>query len=299
VATNGSLRAPVFIVGQARSGSSILYRLIQEHPSFLPAVGLNLTESHVLERVAAAPTIDDQELRGFAALDDAGWAAFQTAIAPLEKRRRLALRVPQRMLLRSIPTWSALGCGEVARTYLEHAAAGRGAPRLVEKTPNHLPWARHLLHIVPDAKLVVICRHPLATYASFKRRAAEDSEAGWAGLTPASFAQRWRYEAGLLGQLATSGGDSLRVERYEQLVDDPETFQRRLFTWLGETPRASLPGDIEINPNAPASEAKQLFGAIAATGHEWSTYVPEAEAREVERSLAAPMALLGYGPTAA
>jgi hypothetical protein len=294
------LREPVFIVGQARSGSSILYRLIQEHPSFRPADGLNLTESHLCDVLAAEPALGALSMRGFAALDDAGWADFERTVAPAERRRQLALRLPasvsRRALLRSVPLWSATGRASIARAYLEHAARSRGVERLVEKTPNQLPWSHHLLHIAPDARLVVICRHPLATYASFRRRSAEDAEAPWAALTPAAFADRWRYDVQLLGELATGGGGRLRVERYEQLVDDPDTFQRRLFGWLGEPPLAELPGTIEINPNTPASDSRQLFGTIGPTGHEWSTYVPEAEAAEVERALAAPMALLGYAP---
>lgn len=295
-----ALHQPVFIVGQARAGSSILYRLIQEHPRFLPADGLNLSESHFLDVIASGPSLGVLSMRAFAAVDDARWAAFEASVAGLERRRRAAIRVPQsrRILQRSVAAWSAAGCASLARAYLSLSASGRGAARLVEKTPNNLPWARHLLSVVPDARLIVICRHPLATYASFRRRAAEDAEASWAELTPTAFADRWRWDVQIMGELATRLGGQLRVERYEQLVDDPDTFQRRLFGWLGEKPLDALPGEVEINPSAPAADSRQLFGAIGATGHEWQDYVPSDEAAAVEQALAAPMALLGYAPSA-
>lgn len=291
-----ALHEPVFIVGQARAGSSILYRLIQEHPRFLPAAGLNLSESHFLDVISGNPDLGVLSMRAFAEIDDDAWARFEASVAALERRRQLALKVPRRVLLKSVQLWSALGCAAMARAYLETAAQGRGAQRMVEKTPNNLPWVRHLLHVVPDARLVVIARHPLATYASFRRRAAEDVEAPWAELTPDAFATRWQYEVRVLGELATGSGNRLRVERYEHLVADPEAFQRRLFAWLGEEPRAELPVEVEINPNSPAADSRQLFGAIGATGHEWQDYVPEAEAAAVEKALATPMALLGYVP---
>ena len=38
---------PVFIVGEARSGTSILYRTLQQHPSFRPRTE-DLTESNAM-----------------------------------------------------------------------------------------------------------------------------------------------------------------------------------------------------------------------------------------------------------
>jgi hypothetical protein len=41
---------PVFIVGPARSGTSLLYRILQKHPVFVPQnrlVSVDLTESRV------------------------------------------------------------------------------------------------------------------------------------------------------------------------------------------------------------------------------------------------------------
>jgi hypothetical protein len=294
-----ALTAPVFIVGQARSGSSILYRVVQEHPRFLPAGGLNLTESHVMDAVATAPDLAAVDsLRGFAGLDDRGWSALLADLQRVEARRRVLVRAPKRAVQRSVELWTALGGAATVRTYLRHAARARGAARLVEKTPNHLPWGRHLAAAFPDARLVVISRHPVAAYASFRRRAAEDAEATWADLAPAVFAARWRADVTALAGLAASAGGRLRVERYEHLVSDPDRFQRDLFRWLGEDPLTELPAAVPANPHAPASEAPQLFGTVQDLGRDWTEHVDRGDAARLEDELAAPMALLGYRPAA-
>jgi len=287
----------VFIVGQARSGSSILYRLIQEHPTFRPAGGLNLAESHLLHTVATERSIDVPSTRAFAGLDDATWRALVDEIAGLEWRRRLAVSLPERALQRSVALWVRLGCETVVQVYFWYAAQARRAGRLVEKTPQNLPWTPHLLHAFPHAQVLVICRHPLPTFASFLRRAAEDPGASWAKLQRSRFVELWRSDAERTAQLAARD-ERVRVLHYEQLVDDPETAQAELFAWLGEPARESLPAAIAPSEHAPVSDAKELYGPITPTGRDWSKYVTAEDARAIQQELAAPMALVGYEPIA-
>jgi len=296
--TEKSARAPVFIVGQARSGSSILYRLLQEHPAFRPAGGLNLSESHMMTVVASEPSIDVLSMRSFAALDDAGWEAMTEELRSVERRRRAAVACPTGALLRSPALWSAVGCEATVRTFVAHAALARGAARLVEKTPQHLPWARHLLRTFPDARLLSICRHPLGAYASYRRRAAEDSNATWADVDVTTFAAAWRADVERIATLATTEPERFRIERYEELTADPERAQEGLFRWLGEDVPAALPVTVAPDPHAPSSEASQLYGTIRDLGRDWTTWVAAAEAAALEQALAAPMALLGYRPAA-
>jgi hypothetical protein len=54
-------KSPVFIVGPGRSGTSLLYRMLQKHPVFEPqncAAGVDLTESQVF---SAPESICDKE----------------------------------------------------------------------------------------------------------------------------------------------------------------------------------------------------------------------------------------------
>lgn len=293
------LHEPVFIVGMPRSGSSILYRLVQEHPRFRPAHGLDLSESHFLDALVGGGDLDTLSVRAFAALDDSAWPRLESRLATFDGRRRLAAALPRRSLTRSVGLWRALGLAQAARAYFAVAAQARGVDRLVEKTPNNLPWARHLLRAFPDARLLVICRHPLTAYASFRRRAEQDPAAGWADVTPEGFGARWERDVRLLTALTADPAGRLRIERYEQLVGQPDDVQRSLFGWLGEAPLDDLPSAVAPNPHGPPSDRSQLASPIGDTGTRWADHVTQVEAAALERALAAPMALLGYEPLAA
>jgi hypothetical protein len=202
------------------------------------------------------------------------------------------------VLVRSVELWSALGGAATVRAVVAHATRARGVERLVEKTPQHLPWARHLAAAIPDARLLVITRHPIAAYASFRRRAAADPEASWADLSPETFASRWKADITHLSAAAAPLADRLRVERYEHLVANPREVQEGLFRWLGEATPASLPEEVAPPPEAPPSEAAQLFGSVRDLGHDWAAHVSRDEAERLERALAGPMSVLGYRPVA-
>jgi hypothetical protein len=292
----GKASDPVFIVGQPRSGSSILYRLVQTHPTFAPEQGSNLSESDIMANLASSPSLDVLSVRSFVALDDAGWAAFEGGLGAVERRRRLATKVPRAVLLDQPRVWSALGCESVLRSYLDAAAVARGAPRLVEKTPHHLAWVPHLVRTFPDAQLLCITRHPVHAFASFRRRATVEGEASWATLTPEMFVGQWRAEVGLIWRWLREERERFRLVRYEHLVEDPDEEQRRLFRWLGVAPLAELPGREEADPHAPASDAAALYGEIRPSSTDWRALIAEHEAQTIERSLEPEMEGLGYRP---
>ena len=45
-----ALCSPVFIIGEARSGTSILYRTLQKHSAFRPRE-IDLTETHIFDLI--------------------------------------------------------------------------------------------------------------------------------------------------------------------------------------------------------------------------------------------------------
>lgn len=285
---------PVFIVGQPRSGSSILYRLIQTHPCFAPAGGSNLSESEIMSALVAPRSLDILAVRSFGALDDARWEAFLAEIRAVERRRRLLTRLPRRLFVRCSRLWSAAGCELVLRRYLAAAADARGAKRLVEKTPHHLPWVPHLVRTFPEARLLCITRHPVHAFASFRRRASIEGADSWATLTPEMFVAQWRAEAQLIERWLEGEHERFRIIHYERLVAEPEEEQRDLFRWLGVAPLTELPAREEAHPYAPVADAAGLYGEIRPSPTDWRTLVSDDEARDIEGALRAGMERLGY-----
>ena len=288
---------PVFVVGQARSGSSILFRLVHEHPAFRPpGEQLNLAESHVVDAILGSATLANGSVRAFAELDDAGWVAFQRDLAASAARRRLLRALPAGALRRSPAAWRSLGGDAALRAFVEHARRGRGVGRLVEKTPWHLPWVRHLL-AVDGARAVSISRHPVRVFASYRRRAAEDPGARWAAITVDDFVARWGAEAAHTARLLDE--PRFRLVGYEELVADPAAVAQDLFAWLGEAPPPEALGAVAVNPHAPVSDAEQLASPIGAVGSSWDRWVTDAEATAIEGALAPLIERLGRPPLGA
>lgn len=287
---------PVFIVGQARSGTTILYRLLQDHPRFRPEAGLSLTESHIMEALAKGGPLNGRQQRAFARAGDGGLAELGPEFAR-SLRRRIAARVPRRVLVRSPLVWAAVGCEDALRTYLRLAAEGRGAARLVEKTPQHLPWVPHLFRAFPTAKVLVIYRHPVDAFSSFRRRAEEDPKAGWAAFSAEAFVRRWRRELELIAGFARDEGGRFRAVRYETLTAEPDAAQQDVFGWLGEEPLAALPAEVAPSRYAATAE-RQVFGEIRDLNRHWTDRVSTDEARYIERELLGSPVLVGYASVA-
>src|SRR3954451_16223241 len=135
----------VFIVGAAASGTTLLYRSLQAHPSFTTRMGPHLIESHAVDRLIQLQSQEDvarlrdggrsamaNYLTGFDAL-----SAVIDDVAYLARRRRLVRRLAGRYRDRPA-VWRAAGEHHVVRRYFLEASRRRGANRLVDKTPSNL-----------------------------------------------------------------------------------------------------------------------------------------------------------------
>ena len=99
------LARPVFIVGEARSGTSMLYRALQKHPSFRPH-RINLVETdifHVLHRAFMFRGGYPPALVAFMLGDDKSYREFLRTIRV--PRVISALSVGLNITFRSRPEW--------------------------------------------------------------------------------------------------------------------------------------------------------------------------------------------------
>ncbi|HEY8455561.1 MAG TPA: sulfotransferase [Actinopolymorphaceae bacterium] len=291
--------SPVFIVGEARSGTSILYRILQKHPAFRPRK-LNLWESRIMrcsERAASFRPEDHRTLRGYMAGDDERYNAFLESIAPLRP-----LFAAGELMLRLVPerfrssVWFASGHALVVRSYFHHAREARGVRRVLEKTPNQVGYVRQLLRCYPKARLIYIHRHPVDVYTSYVRRAQVDPKAAsWARLTPSTFAARWAENTTLALNAKTRAPRSFLMLRYEDLTENPEATVRSLCEFLGE------PFDPDMirerKPRVGLRKADpHLFGELTATTKDWRDYICPEDAAALQKRLEPIMARLSYQP---
>ena len=195
----------MFLIGAPRSGSTLLARMLGSHSAvFAPA------EPHLMpplahlgfhERVDEAPydpVITQQGLRSFVALLPGGAADWLAAL------RR-------------------------ATDYLyERALEGSGRSLFLDKTPAYALVLDFLTQLYPDARYVVLTRHPIAIWSSY----VDSFFDGDAAAAHAHNPLLERYVPAI-ARLLRERPVALVHVRYEALVANPEAGLREICTFLG------------------------------------------------------------------
>ncbi len=212
-------RAPVFIIGCPRSGTTWVSELLARHPS------MQLFQHSKLFHYLSG-------LVYWWNTRDAPWAysAFQelggeAAGAPD------AGNPPRRQLL-TLPMVHRL-CRDVAqRVFDEVARAKPGARVVVDKTPENARLARLIQNVFPDARFLHIVRDPRAVVSSL-RAAGRTWAKGEFPTRPIDGARYWQGWVRLAAKAEKSASD-YRLVRYEDLWNDPPRVLGELLAWLGE-----------------------------------------------------------------
>lgn len=107
----------------------------------------------------------------------------------------------------------------------ERFAADQGKRRWGDKTPWHAWHLTELARVFPDAVFIAMVRQPGAVATSVSERFRQT----WGGAVT-----HWVKTTTEQVQRGIELGDRLLMVRYEDLVTDPETTLREVFTWLDE-----------------------------------------------------------------
>lgn len=285
---------PVFIVGEARSGSTILFHTLQKHPRFRPRQE-NLQESSFVVQAPHAAVFAERpprNLRRFLLDDESAWDDFVDSLRALQPWLRLAERFGPNF------AWQRwLGPGRlVARSFAYHAWHARGCQRLLEKTPDHVHHIEHLYDCFPRARMLYVHRHPVDVYSSYVRRGRVDPKADWARIGPEQFCQRYRERTDRALAAARRHPDTFLLIGYGRLTTQPETELARVCGFLGEAyDHPSLLGtDPDPERIAHWEQSSHLYGGIRSDTKRWQDFCTPAQAALIEEQLAEQMRRLGY-----
>lgn len=207
--------APIFVVGLPRSGTTLVDRILSRHP-----------------RVESRGELNDLPL-----------AVMRAAGRTPDKAHRIAATARADM--------RALGASYVRSV----RGGGARAPVFVDKTPLNFLYLGIIARALPNAKIVHLTRHPMASgYAMLKTL----FRMGY----PFSYAQDdiARYQVAyleLMDHWRKHLGARVLDVRYEDLVDDQERQTRRLLAHCDlEWDDACLTFNEAASPSATASAAQ-------------------------------------------
>jgi hypothetical protein len=290
--------SPVFIVGEARSGSSMLYRTLLGHSSFAPRRE-TLQETSFIRQAPLAWTFDAQtpaNLRRYMLEDQRCWQAFLDSLRPIRPLLRIAAWARPPLGEGFSLAWHLSGGQLVARSYLVHAQRARGDRRILEKTPRHVEHVDKLFRCFPRARMLYIHRHPVDVYSSYVRRGQTDPKAEWARISLEEFCALYRRNALRALRAAARRPEAVRLISYESFTADPEGELRAICGFLAE------PFEGQLLRNFDADQARWahwegsslLYGQIVQSTKDWRDYLSAADARRLEDLLLPELTRFGY-----
>jgi hypothetical protein len=298
-------------MGVARSGSSLLYRVLSRHPAFAVDQGA-VKETKLLEHAHRSYGLlfrPDPRLVQYMGGDRGAFEAFQRSIRPVATFQRLLGQgggTYDRLCRTDVRVWKRTGAQHVVVRFFEAAYRARGAARLVEKTPSHIHWARHLLDTFPDARLVVSVREPLGVLASYRRRLLQELRTGngykrWLDISLADFVGQYRTNLQIGHQLRAGRPQSVQIVRYEDVTAEPERTLRGLCAFVGapyDPQMTSADGLAPWSHGADTAGVDPLLAQpITDRSTDWRDHVAEEEGDHVLRELAGVLEAAGYGPS--
>ncbi len=196
-------RAPIFIGGMFKSGTSLLRAMLGQHSAIASGLETYWFDWDWSARESEAMKVMYGRLAHFFDMSVAEVTGMAMASATAE-------------------TFLATLMAEVARR--------QGKPRWAEKTPGNIAHADRIWAAWPDAKIVHIIRDPRDVFASLVEAKKWDS--------PEEFADRWVSTIGrglrLKSEINPSASSYLAI-RYEDLIAAPEETMRRVIDFIGES----------------------------------------------------------------
>lgn len=248
--------SPLFITGTARSGTNLVTRMLDNHPAITLAVDPYFPLFRWLRNAQVEQKGSPADREGFdagAPLQDyyfstarLGWMdlvqaaeldlplpAHQAARMLEQCRARTALECPD--LVPHLPGLTGKTFREVFDRALDILAQARGSGRetwLGFKEVWTVEFFAALARAYPQARFIVIHRHPAAVVASNQALAAQLPEQAGHPLSllrhwrkTVAFCHKYRQDPLLAGRLFTL--------TFEELLAEPEALARRMCAFLG------------------------------------------------------------------
>ena len=208
------MRSPFLIIGAQRSGTSLLSRMLNQHPSIaVPGESFFFNTFGPLRRFYGDLTHAENRAQ---LIDDAlATAKIRDWVAP---PARAAVQAKLRE-----PT-----LGGIFRAILDAWTEAQGKSRWGEKTPQHVLHWGHVREALPNVPLLHIVRDGRDVAASLVA-------AHFGPKTIHAAAHRWRrYMRAIAAVKAAAARGQLHEIRYEELLRQPENVLRRVCAFLGE-----------------------------------------------------------------
>jgi len=229
-----SLNKLIFIVGNSRSGTTMLGRILGQNSQVHTFEELHFFEHQISVRDTLDKPVWDEERR-FALLErllTSSRSGFFSKVIP-RKYRHVAQEID-----RAVKTKNAIACYE---QFLHYEAKQHGKSIPCEQTPRYLFFAKEILEIFPDAIVVNMARDPrdvlLSQKNKWRRRFLgaknipfKEAIRAWGNYHPWIISRLWLSSVRAARQL--DGHERFLSIKFEDLVQMPEKTVRHLCEYI-------------------------------------------------------------------
>jgi len=271
-------RAPIFVAGPDRSGTSLMFAFLASHPNISMVRRTNMWR-YFHGRYGDLSRPENLER----CLSDMARYNRMRHLRPDRERIRAEF-------LQGPPTY-----GRLFALFHAHHAERRGKARWGDKSLHTEHYADRVFREFPDARIVHMVRDPRDRYASVRRRFGRDvarvgaATARWLFSIRVARRNQRRYPANYL------------IVRFEDLASAPEETMRRVCAFIGEeyTPAMlTMEGAPEHRDKGGNSSFGKIEPGVIATSPigRFRTVLTGAEIEFIQLWAGRDMLALGYRP---
>ena len=299
------INRPIFVVGASRSGTELMRSILNQHPSVRIS-----TETHYFDDLRVK--LKGHEQRGLTEQEAYRCEVyFRTAMHRRYGHRSEPANLSlSQQALRGTTAMIGTGADAFFEAFCRLDAQQNGADRWGEKTPRHIFCLPEIMRAYPGAQIICMVRDPravIASYRDWKQLSGTDIEKEPERKEPLQEEERRvrRSYNILIACLLWSGSiwaalegkkrftcEHVFIQRYEDLISDPESALKLLTAWLSLDPHPAML-DVPLINSSFAS-----FGCSAGFSRQfidrWRTKLSQHEIAVIQTSCARPMSYGHY-----
>jgi hypothetical protein len=275
----------VFIVGGARSGTTLLQRMVDAHPDIAVIHETHWIPRFYEERIGLTPD---------------GTVTKELASKLLDDRRFVKLGIGPRELEGLIPPDGPISYADYVTGIFDLYGQARGKRLVGEKTPGYVRSIPSLHYLWPKAKFVHLIRDGRDVFLSMRDWKRVDRSVGrfaaWTRDPVSTSAYWWKWDVERGREAASSLGPDLYHElRYEELIFEPAEELAKLCAFLGLPYDEAMLGFHEGRTKTkPGLDAKRAWLPITPGLRDWRTEMSAADVEIFETAVGGLLDDLGY-----
>lgn len=283
------MKAPIFIVGTPRSGTTLTARILGRHSRlFMPGEVHFFEDVYSRRKELGSPENADCRTKIVQRLSTL-YGRFNEP----EDQRKIEKLFNDPTIRREMES-PCNSYGEILSTFMEIQARSEGKSRWGNNAPRDLFSVEDIVSFYPDAKIILCIRDVrdfLVSYRDkWKATSVENSLRLRALYHPVVTALLWKSSARKIAALEENDSGSQLLLRYEELVGRPEQTVRKICEFIGEDFEPDML-DIQSSNSSADSRGKGIF---ASSVGRWRGSLDEVDVQAAQLLTRKELVRLGY-----